>query len=143
MAYHAITVVFGAILAVTILSDAADPKLLFGWIGAVLVANWLSLTVTNRLHERAGTGTWPLTLVTGDAAFRAALWVAMPVMTLQGADPLLKIALLGLVLCVAAAGLALAAVPPAAFAWEGLSTGDMLDRQSVGEGTGGWVSVES
>src|SRR3546814_2489359 len=78
MAYHAITVVFGAILAVTILSDAADPKLLFGWIGAVLVANWLSLTVTNRLHERAGTGTWPLTLVTGDAAFRAALWVAMP-----------------------------------------------------------------
>src|SRR3546814_14779887 len=78
MAYHAITVVFGAILAVTILSDAADPKLLFGWIGAVLVANWLSLTVTNRLHERAGTGTWPLTLVTGDAAFLAALWVAMP-----------------------------------------------------------------
>src|SRR3546814_9173769 len=51
MAYHAITVVFGAILAVTILSDAADPKLLFGWIGAVLVANWLSLTVTNRSEE--------------------------------------------------------------------------------------------
>src|SRR3546814_19404861 len=76
-------VLSGAILAVTILSDAADPKLLFGWIGAVLVANWLSLTVTNRLHERAGTGTWPLTLVTGDAAFRAALWVAMPVMTFQ------------------------------------------------------------
>src|SRR3546814_211572 len=126
MAYHAITVVFGAILAVTILSDAADPKLLFGWIGAVLVANWLSLTVTNRLHERAGTGTWPLTLVTGDAAFRAALWVAMPVMTFQGADPLLKITLLGLVLCVAAAGLALAAVPSAAFAWVGICTGAMM-----------------
>src|SRR3546814_17393964 len=38
MAYHAITMVFGAILAVTLLSDAADPTLLFGWIGAVLGA---------------------------------------------------------------------------------------------------------
>src|SRR3546814_14196358 len=96
MAYHAITVVFGAILAVTILSDAADPKLLFGWLGAVLVANWLSLMVTNRLHERAGTGTWPLTLVTGDAAFRAAPRLVIPVVTFQGVLPLLELTTLGL-----------------------------------------------
>src|SRR3546814_19642684 len=50
----------------------------------------------------------------------------MPVMTFQGADPLLKITLLGLVLCVAAAGLALAAVPSAAFAWVGICTGAMM-----------------
>src|SRR3546814_20022241 len=70
MAYHAITVVFGAILAVTLLSDAADPNMLFSWIDAVIVANWVSLTFTNRLHAPLGPGTCRTRPGTGAATFR-------------------------------------------------------------------------